>query len=160
MIALLPGCAWLKRISLLLVLGMMTSAPLAEPVKMWKWVDQDGKVHYTETRPPSDAKQSEEKRIDPNRNVFKGGVPLASSPAPPGSLPPDPGDGDAVAAGDAGRQSETSKGGAASAVPPAPAALTPPPPPAGTPSLPPAPISPPPAIAPPPVSPPPSPGAF
>lgn len=152
------GRPWAGRIFFLIMLGAMTSVASAETVKMWKWVDKDGKVHYSETRPPPQATHAEEKRIDPDRNVIQAEIP--PPPSPQQTSPPDPGAGETTAADDAGRQSEAAKGAATSSVPPAPPAVTPPPPPAGTPSLSPPPISPPPAISPPPISPPPPPGGF
>jgi hypothetical protein len=41
------------RVALILVMLMASAASYAQ---MYKWVDKDGKTHYTDTPPPSDAK--------------------------------------------------------------------------------------------------------
>ncbi|MDH3406938.1 MAG: DUF4124 domain-containing protein, partial [Gammaproteobacteria bacterium] len=111
---------WASGIALLLMLGVMTSAPLAESVKMWKWADQDGKVHYSESRPPPQATHAEEKRIDPDLNVIQANIPPPSPASPQQSSPTEPGAGEGAAAVDAGRQSEAAKGAATSTVTPSP----------------------------------------
>jgi glutaredoxin len=44
--------------------------------QMYRWVDKDGKVHYTQTPPPADAKSSERKRLD----AGSGAVPYSDLP--------------------------------------------------------------------------------
>ena len=51
-------------ICLLLLLPASVSA-----VKLYKWVDADGKVTYQELPPPADARKVEEKDIDPDLNI-------------------------------------------------------------------------------------------
>lgn len=120
---------WTRGIALLLMLGVMTSAPLAESVKMWKWVDQDGKIHYSESRPPPQATHAVEKRIDPDRNVIQADNLAPLPPSSQQSSPLDPSAGEATVADDAGRHSEAAKGAATTTVSPAPPVVPPPPPP-------------------------------
>ncbi len=42
--------------SILLLLALALSAPVA--AKIYKWVDKDGKTHYTQSPPPKDAARS------------------------------------------------------------------------------------------------------
>jgi hypothetical protein len=44
---------------------MMVAALLAVPAaaELYKWVDADGKVHYTDTPPPANAKKTERKKL-------------------------------------------------------------------------------------------------
>src|SRR4051812_41960190 len=54
--ALPSGAAWriaMKNIAL--VLGMLVLCSTAS-AQMYKWVDKDGKTHYTDTPPPAEAK--------------------------------------------------------------------------------------------------------
>lgn len=52
------GC-WLQRLCLLITLGCLFSAPSAM-AKIYKWVDAQGNVHYTDEEPPDSAAQSEQ----------------------------------------------------------------------------------------------------
>jgi glutaredoxin len=49
----------MKRLALLLGLTLAASASVAG--KLYKWVDQDGRVHYTDQLPPPEAKAAERK---------------------------------------------------------------------------------------------------
>ena len=62
-------------ICLLLLLPVVASA-----VKLYKWVDKDGKVTYQELPPPADASKVEEKDINPDANVIQAGRPASSTP--------------------------------------------------------------------------------
>jgi len=48
---------------LILGLGLLLVLPLAQAGKLYKWVDRDGKVHYTDRAPPSSAGKVEERVI-------------------------------------------------------------------------------------------------
>ena len=60
---------------LLLLLPVAASA-----VKLYKWVDKDGKVTYQEFPPPASATKVEEKDINPDANIIQ-----ADRPAPDAS---------------------------------------------------------------------------
>ena len=67
----------MKIVFLVLILSFTVAAPPAEAVKLWKWVDKDGKVTYSETPPPSQMKKSEVKHINPEQNVIETDAPPA-----------------------------------------------------------------------------------
>ena len=52
----------MKRISLLVAMALAASAAQAQST-LYKWVDKDGKVQYTEFPPPKDAKNVSEKSM-------------------------------------------------------------------------------------------------
>jgi len=60
--------------TLLIVLVLALAAGPAAAGKLYKWTDKDGKVHYTDQPPPSEAKASERKQF-------------GDKPAPDASLP-------------------------------------------------------------------------
>ncbi len=49
--------------SLLLALALAATATAAGAGTLYKWVDSQGKVHYTDTPPPASAKQKQEKKV-------------------------------------------------------------------------------------------------
>lgn len=49
--------------SLLLGLALAAAATAAGAGTLYKWVDSQGKVHYTDTPPPASAKRTEEKKV-------------------------------------------------------------------------------------------------
>ena len=51
------------RLAISLVAMSLASTAVAQ---VYKWVDKDGKVHYTDSPPPLDAKKSEQKRFVPS----------------------------------------------------------------------------------------------
>ena len=51
----------MKRIALALPLILALAA--ADAGNLYRWVDQDGKVHYTDTLPPPEAKSAERKKL-------------------------------------------------------------------------------------------------
>lgn len=55
----------MARRGLWLLIGLLAAgaAPAAE---LYRWVDAEGKVHYTDTPPPPSAKSGEEKRLTPS----------------------------------------------------------------------------------------------
>ena len=57
-------------------LAAASLAALAQS-NVYRWVDKDGKVHYTEEPPPADAKQSTQKRLG-GGYVEEGQVPYAT----------------------------------------------------------------------------------
>ncbi len=65
---------------MVLCLAVVTSPALA--VKLWKWVDKEGNIHYSETKPPPQATKIEEKQINPDQNVIKADVPPPSTVTP------------------------------------------------------------------------------
>ena len=74
----------MKRAVLIFILSFTATVPPAEAVKLWKWVDEEGKVTYSESRPPSKATKAKQKQINPDQNVIKSEVPVsapASSPS-------------------------------------------------------------------------------
>ena len=139
-----------------LMLGVIVATPPAEAMKLWKWVDKDGKITYSESPPPSHATKAEKKQINPDENVIQTDVP-SSSPASSSAGSPEPNSNDDIKAPSADR---TQKGmpGAAATLPPASPPVSPSLPPAGTPPLPQPPISPSAPIPQPPISPSPPPG--
>ena len=52
-------------------------AASATAAEMYRWVDKDGKVHYTDSPPPASAKQVQEKNLGGNSVVSGGDVPYA-----------------------------------------------------------------------------------
>lgn len=52
-----------------MLLATLTLFALAAPASaqtLHKWVDKDGRVHYTDTPPPADARQKQEKKVTGN----------------------------------------------------------------------------------------------
>ncbi len=137
-------------VAILVVLGTVFTAATADKVKVWKWIDANGNVVYSQQPPPGKVK-AEEKYIDPDRSVIESGW---SPPAPATSAVPSS---EQRAARDSRSRRIARQGGGASteepAVPEKPAVPPPPPPP----SPPPAPAPPSPPLPPPPPPPPPSP---
>lgn len=61
-------------IHLLLAFSMLSPATAAE---LYRWVDKDGRVHYTDAPPPPEARRVEEKRVGDNR-AAAGDLPYAT----------------------------------------------------------------------------------
>ncbi len=123
-------------VSVLMAIGIVFNAVIADTVTVWKWIDAEGKVVYSQHPPPGKVK-AEEKHIDPNRNVIESGWRSAPSSE------------ERSARRSRSRRIARQGGGAATEEPPGPPAVTP------SPAVP----SPPPALAPPPVAPPAPPAA-
>jgi glutaredoxin len=66
----------MKRTLLLLALGLL--AALAQAAEMYRWTDEDGKVHYTDQPPPQTARQVEEKHISGGVATDTSQLPYAS----------------------------------------------------------------------------------
>ena len=65
----------------LLLVALITTA---HAVKLYKWVDDDGRVTYQDRPPPRGTGTIEEKNIDPNQNTADSYIPPASAlPAAP-----------------------------------------------------------------------------
>jgi hypothetical protein len=65
------------------LLGVISAPVSAGTVKVWKWVDDDGKVVYSAYPPSSGVTNVEEKNFDPNHNVIEMPVPPPSYTASP-----------------------------------------------------------------------------
>lgn len=65
----------MKKLTLLLVCSVL--ACTASAAQMYRWVDKDGKVHYTDSPPPSSAKKVEEKNLGGN-DVSSDDLPYAT----------------------------------------------------------------------------------
>ena len=66
----------MKKLALfVLCLSLATTAWAAE---MYRWVDKDGKVHYTDSPPPASARKVEEKNLGGNSSVSGGDLPYAT----------------------------------------------------------------------------------
>jgi hypothetical protein len=131
----------LKVIVHMLPLVMLSAVPSAQAVKLWKWVDTDGKTHYSESKPPQAAK-IEEKWINPDQNVIQvDSPPTSTMPAKGSSSSPNPVT-DTSFSDNKTRKGLSAGGGAATTVPAPPPPVTPSPPPASTPPIPQPPIFP------------------
>lgn len=64
----------------ILVLLCCTLAGLAQAGELFRWVDADGKVHYTDQPPPASAKQVEEKKLS-NSTIETSQLPYATRQA-------------------------------------------------------------------------------
>lgn len=64
--------------TLALVLVCSALACTAGAAEMYRWVDKDGKVHYTDSPPPATAKKVEEKNLGGNNSVSAGDLPYAT----------------------------------------------------------------------------------
>jgi hypothetical protein len=119
----------MKLAVLIFTLSFVAVASPVEAVKLWKWVDKDGKVTYSETPPPSSSFKAEKKQIDPDRNVIDAYVP---GPAPASSSSPaatmDIGGGQATPPQRDRRREIAAGAGAAAATAPPPPPPPPPPP--------------------------------
>ena len=51
------------KIAYVLILLPFLLAEIASAAEMYRWVDADGKVHYTDTRPPTTAKSAQKKEL-------------------------------------------------------------------------------------------------
>jgi hypothetical protein len=122
----------MKAMLSILAMSFIAAAP-AEAAKLWKWVDKEGNVTYSETRPPAEATKAEEKQIDPKQNVIEMEIPPAGSSSTPVS--PNTGGGSQTQNQNVPpSQAATGAAVGASAEAP-PVAVTPPPPPLATPPL-------------------------
>ncbi len=61
-----------------LVLATLCSAAFAQ---MYRWVDRDGRVHYTQTPPPADAKSVQKKALGAGSAAPAAGLPYATQEA-------------------------------------------------------------------------------
>lgn len=68
----------MKKLTLLLVCSAL--ACTAGAAEMYRWVDKDGKVHYTDSPPPASAKKVEEKNLG-GSSVSGGDLPYATRAA-------------------------------------------------------------------------------
>jgi hypothetical protein len=50
----------LSRLCLSLLLAALSGLPAAAQAELYRWVDAEGRVHYTDTPPPPNARKSEE----------------------------------------------------------------------------------------------------
>lgn len=66
----------MKTLALLLVCSAL--ACTAGAAEMYRWVDKDGKVHYTDSPPPATARKVEEKNLGGNNSVSAGDLPYAT----------------------------------------------------------------------------------
>lgn len=69
----------MKKLALFLLCAAMATAATA--AEMYRWVDKDGKVHYTDSPPPPSAKKVEEKNLGGNSAVTGGDLPYATRTA-------------------------------------------------------------------------------
>jgi glutaredoxin len=53
----------MKRLMWMLLVSVAGAAILAQAQTVYRWVDKDGKVQYSDTPPPADAKSSQQKRF-------------------------------------------------------------------------------------------------
>lgn len=67
-----------KFILFLVCAGLAGAATAAE---MYRWVDKDGKVHYTDSPPPPSAKKVEEKNLGGASSISSGDLPYATRAA-------------------------------------------------------------------------------
>lgn len=63
------------------LLGMTFLLSAPAQAEMYRWVDKDGKVHYTDQPPPKDAKKVEEKKFGGNLVQGGGNLPYATQQA-------------------------------------------------------------------------------
>lgn len=66
----------MKKLALLLLWSTLACA--ASAAEMYRWVDKDGKVHYSDSPPPASAKQVQEKNLGGNNSVSAGDLPYAT----------------------------------------------------------------------------------
>jgi len=66
----------MTKITLILLCSAL--AWTAGAAEMYRWVDKDGKVHYTDSPPPPTARRVEEKRLGGNSSVTGGDLPYAT----------------------------------------------------------------------------------
>jgi glutaredoxin len=66
----------MKRLALLVLCSAVACA--AGAAEMYRWVDKDGKVHYTDSPPPATARKVEEKNLGGNNAVSAGDLPYAT----------------------------------------------------------------------------------
>jgi glutaredoxin len=52
--------------ALALIVALMLTTSLATAGKLYKWVDKDGNLHYTDQPPPAEAKTTEQKKFGDN----------------------------------------------------------------------------------------------
>lgn len=46
--------------------GLLLLLPLLAQAQLYKWTDKDGRVHYTDTPPPADARDGAQKKLNDN----------------------------------------------------------------------------------------------
>jgi hypothetical protein len=69
----------MKKLAVFMLCSVM--AATAGAAEMYRWVDKEGKVHYTDTPPPPSAKKMEEKNLGGNQSVSGGDLPYATRAA-------------------------------------------------------------------------------
>jgi hypothetical protein len=105
--------------ALLPILALFVMAiPPAEAVKLWKWVDKDGKVTYSESPPPSQATKIENKHINPDQNVIQADIPPSSPASSTGSSAPDSDEGSKTPSDNRTQKNGAAGAGAAATTPP------------------------------------------
>ena len=124
-----------------LTLVILSAIPSAQAVKLWKWVDTDGKTYYSESKPPPQAEKIEEKQINPDHNVIQFNNPPAATTPGKGLSSPDSVT-DTSSLDNKTRNGLSAGGGAATTAPAPPPPVTPSLPPASTPPIPQPPIFP------------------
>lgn len=53
----------MKRLMWMLLVSVAVASVLAQAQTVYRWVDKDGKVQYSDTPPPADARSSQQKRL-------------------------------------------------------------------------------------------------
>jgi hypothetical protein len=101
----------------IVALMLLAPTPSVHAVKLYKWVDDNGRVTYQDRPPPSGAAEIEEKEINPDQNTVDSYVPPASSipgsPAPTGGRATDDNDVPARLGADSRQRRRVRQGGGA-----------------------------------------------
>lgn len=98
----------MKPTLLLASIGLCLCVADIHAVKLYKWVDETGKVTYQDRPPPNSAAGVEEKNIDPDQNTLKFVIPqpqessttAAGRDQPDGAVTPRSGDSEGDSAGE------------------------------------------------------------
>lgn len=64
-----------------LFLSLCIAASLVQAAELYRWVDADGKVHYTDQPPPASAKKVEEKKLSGGSSIDTSELPYATRQA-------------------------------------------------------------------------------
>lgn len=64
-----------------LLLSLCLAAGLVQSAELFRWVDADGKVHYTDQPPPASAKKVEEKKLGGGSTIDTSELPYATRQA-------------------------------------------------------------------------------
>ena len=67
----------MKTLKWLLLAGLAMMMTTAQAQMVYRWLDRDGKVQYSDTPPPLDARSSQQKRLGSGITVDDDGVPYA-----------------------------------------------------------------------------------